>query len=365
MARRVEQLTKAQAAMIPAVGDEWLAHGLSTVPADRDRAVHGVRRAYQAAGLDPPTAVAWVGSPLAGCVGASVLLQVRGKTEGGVQRKVFGRLTDLLESTLRRNVERRTWDRVAADLHYRLTPQIGRALRRPILNQIWDDAFKARIGIGRATYPKSFGQHDADWLARHDYFGRICGLASGQGVDGLLEVSRSAGWWWAFADTVILAERPTALHRDDEGRLHNPAGPALAYPDGWALHAWHGTRVPAWAIQTPTVKLIQAEPNVEIRRCAIEALGWDTYLGTAGLREIAACPDPGNPGHHLRLFDVPQDIWGDPVRVLLVTNGSPEPDGSHRRYGLTVPRDIADPLAAAAWTYGVNSAQYAQLARRT
>jgi hypothetical protein len=45
--------------------------------------------------------------------------------------------------------------------------------------------------------------------------------------------------------------------------------------------------------------------------------------------------------------------------------GSVEPDGRHRRYGLSVPADIDDPVAAAGWSYGLTGPQYAQLARRT
>jgi hypothetical protein len=52
-------------------------------------------------------------------------------------------------------------------------------------------------------------------------------------------------------------------------------------------------------------------------------------------------------------------------RVLLVTNGSPEPDGLRRRYGINVPAVFDDPIDAAGWTYGLTGGQYARLARRT
>jgi hypothetical protein len=51
--------------------------------------------------------------------------------------------------------------------------------------------------------------------------------------------------------------------------------------------------------------------------------------------------------------------------VLLVANGTPEPDGQRRRYGLGVPAGIDDPIAAAGWSYGLTAHQYARLARRT
>jgi hypothetical protein len=117
-------------------------------------------------------------------------------------------------------------------------------------------------------------------------------------------------------------------------------------------------------ITNPTAGRITREPSVEVRRAAIERLGWDAYIDQARLALVAARPDPGNPGGQLHLYDLPRP-WGPPDRVLLATNGSPEPDGQHRRYALNVPAAIDDPVAAAGWTYGLTADQYAQLARRT
>ena len=49
----------------------------------------------------------------------------------------------------------------------------------------------------------------------------------------------------------------------------------------------------------------------------------------------------------------------------MVTNGTPEPDGHRRRYGINVPGQVDDPVDAAAWTYGLAGELYATLARRT
>ena len=62
---------------------------------------------------------------------------------------------------------------------------------------------------------------------------------------------------------------------------------------------------------------------------------------------------------------MPRELWGRPARLLLALNGSVEPDGTHRRYGLSVPDHFDDPLAAAGWTYGLSGEQYGRLVRRT
>jgi hypothetical protein len=184
----------------------------------------------------------------------------------------------------------------------------------------------------------------------------------------MMRVSQSAGWWWPFQNAVILTERPTSLHRDGQGRLHNETGPALAYPDGFAIWAWHGTRVPRDLIETNwNLKQIFDEPNAEIRRCAIEKIGWDQFIQESGLRKVASCPDPGNAPYHLALYELPEqldNLYDEPARILLAVNGSPEPDGEHRRFGLPVPAHHTDPVEAAAEMYGWPVAAYQQLEHR-
>jgi hypothetical protein len=83
---------------------------------------------------------------------------------------------------------------------------------------------------------------------------------------------------------------------------------------------------------------------------------------------VASAPDPGSPGQVLTLCDVPEafkHIFPWPVRLLLCSNGTPEADGTRRRFALMVPARHTDPVAAAAETYGWSRKQYASLAGRT
>jgi hypothetical protein len=216
------------------------------------------------------------------------------------------------------------------------------------------------------------GQADAPWLATATFLADAYGEFGSRGWrrrGGEFVAAQSAGWWWPHLRFVLVSDRPTLVRTesdsDSPGRLHCADGPAIEWRDGFRLFFWHGTRVPEWVIDGPTVAAIAAEPNVEVRRCAIEAMGWDTYITRAGLRLVDRATDPGNVGCELRLYDLPPAVWGAPSRVLLVSNGSAERDGTRRRYGLPVPPDAAGAVDAAAWTYGLTSEQYARVARRT
>ena len=121
---------------------------------------------------------------------------------------------------------------------------------------------------------------------------------------------------------------------------------------------------PDWVVRDPTAERIARERNVEIRRCAIERIGWDTYIDAADLALVDQADDPGNAGGTLRLYATP-DGWGRTGRILLAINGSPERDGHRRQYGLHVPTWISSALDAAGWTYGLGGDDYARLVRRT
>jgi len=179
-----------------------------------------------------------------------------------------------------------------------------------------------------------------------------------------------------------VSDRPSIIRtepwagRDGMVRLHCADGPSVRFRDGWTVHTWRGTRVPADLIEGDgwTPEQILKEANQEIRRCAVERQGgWPWFVDALGLRSIApAVPDPGNPGQYLALYDLPDDMFEEPLRLLLCRNGTVEMDGTRRAFGLTVPAEITDPVGAAAWGYDdpdspvrMTPELYATLARRT
>jgi hypothetical protein len=212
----------------------------------------------------------------------------------------------------------------------------------------------------------ALGQQDQlEELALLDALARLHDGMPDRAVDGAAHVARAAGWWWPFEEVAVVCERPSVRAVDREGRLHRADGPALAYPgDGFSAYFWHGRVVPRWAVLEPTVARIATEANAEVRRCAIEAMGWARFAEEAELTLIDECPDPGNPGQWLSLHSVPGKVWGAPAHVLVCTNGSVDLDGGRHTFGLLVPVTVGSALGAAAWGYGLSVEEYAQLERR-
>jgi hypothetical protein len=213
-----------------------------------------------------------------------------------------------------------------------------------------------------------YGCQDAGWLSYYDWFAHhglsdIC-----RPLEGLILLAQSAGWTLAYEHVAIVSDRPCILR--DEGwrrRLHCDDGPSVAYRDGWELYHWHGQLVPQWVILDPTPARIEAEPNTEIRRCAIESYGWDRYVVDIDAALVDEADDPGNPGHTLRLYDVPPERqpYDEPTRVLVMANASRDRDGSRRQFAETVPASIGSAVEAAAWQFDVPADIYRSLERAT
>lgn len=212
-----------------------------------------------------------------------------------------------------------------------------------------------RIALTHALH----GQHDAAWLPLFEAAGRPAGTPAADGTAVLAAIGRvaqNAGWWWPFEGTVVLADRPTELHRDDLGRLHRGGGPALAWADGFALHAWRGEALTAEfsaKMGSATATEIRKEPNAELRRMLLEHFTYERFVAESGA-------EPVQHDEAGRLWRI--ELAGDePVVMVEVVNASPEPDGSFNTYWLRVPPETRSAKAGVAWTFGMTEAEYQPL----
>ncbi|MFJ2568783.1 DUF6745 domain-containing protein, partial [Streptomyces sp. NPDC087568] len=130
-------------------------------------------------------------------------------------------------------------------------------------------------------------------------------------------------------------------------------GPALAFPDGFALHAWRGMPIPAEFLAELgelTPARIREEENAELRRVMLEHYGYERYLEDSGAEPVQR----DKAGVLWRI-----ELEGDePLVMVEVVNSTPEPDGTHRTYWLRVPPSTRTAREGVAWTFGLEEADY-------
>ncbi|MFD9872107.1 DUF6745 domain-containing protein [Streptomyces niveus] len=326
--------------------DKWRGVAAATGAADRPAAEAGIRLAYRTAKLAEPERIVWADSPLA------ALTAVRSLTGQG--------------RSVRDEVRTKPWAEERRRIHDELGPAGWAEWWGVTGARLWDTtralAERIRSGITEAptTDPADLpetrqllldavlGQHDAAWLAAFD--GR------GERLAGLAEVAAHAGWWWPYEKVTVVCERPVELHRDEAGRLDRGDGPALAYPDGFALYAWRGMPVPADFLAELTTldpARIRTEENAELRRVMLEYYGYDRYLAESGAEPIGK-DETGI------LWRIALDDDEDVVMVEVV-NSTPEPDGTSRTYWLRVPPNTRTAREGVAWTFGLDAQTYEPL----
>jgi hypothetical protein len=274
MIGRIDRL--APAVDLAAIREEWLAIGLATGPDDvalRDRSID---LAYRAAGLEPPPLRILLRSPLEGAIEAQLLSHVGDRVEAQVVAQVRDQFwAQVLDQFLAR-VRDYVRDRVGAQVWAQVWAQVGA---------------QVRAQVGAQVENAGYGSHDAYWLAYFAAFRARLGDRIAP-LEGLWGLARSTGWWWPFRRAVILTPRPCALHMA-YGRLHRDGGPALAYPDGFALWRLNGVAVPDWLAAIPAdvidPRRLLEIPNAEVRREFIRKVGIARVLRGLNARVISSC----------------------------------------------------------------------------
>ncbi|MER8183711.1 DUF6745 domain-containing protein [Kitasatospora sp. NPDC094015] len=359
----------------------WRTAAAATGPADRPAVERAVRAAYRAAGLAEPEVVLWFGSPLEAAAAALAVTGARPASE--LPAEVAARLAGAGVRpggavSVREAVRTAPWEAARRRVHTELgapgwaelwaltgaelwpqTRTLAGRIRDAVLDRLapepdqdapgddWHRATAARTAARLALLDAVLGPQDAPWLAAFDAAGDLGPLAP------LAEVAGGAGWWWPYEGVVLLSERPLALHRDEAGRLDRADGPALAYPDGFELHAWRGMPVPAeflGGLSAVTPERIRAEENAELRRVLLEHYGYERYLADSG-----AEPLHRDETGVLWRIQLPDD---EPVVMVEVVNSTAEPDGTFRTYWLRVPPATRTARAGVAWTFGVSAQDY-------
>lgn len=294
MTKKITSLTEKQKKDLADFAAGAIERALQVRPIDKVASESAIRRMYELAKLKPQEVI-WVRSPMEGALAAPrKALEIEAKRTGKKPGPLF-------------------W-------HY-------------WINGAWWAGFKAFGQATRDVLGVDLGAAAEDFRTVYE-----------NGLDDL-------GFYWFNRDFCMASERPTALTLDAAGRLHSETGPAIAWSDGYALHAWHGTVVPAeWIERRESLdpKTALTHQNVEQRRAAAEIIGWRRVLDAVGAVVIHEDKDPmiGT----LLEADLPDAPGSRFLRVRC---------GTGRDFVLPVPREMRDALEANAWTYGLDKGAYA------
>ncbi len=386
--RRRVRLTRRRQEQAQQTRDEWLRHALTTAPADRPAAEQAARRLYQLDGRPPPR-FAWADSP------AGALREVRGHAEAAGdgllahvrRRSPLPSAAFRYEQSLARHGRLRARLRPRGDLGpvlssppARIGPRTRERLLTPgddwgllPLEPVLLSALRARAAPehGPGGPLPAFadqcvtGQFDAAGIGS-DLVYRQLGITAvrpdyGERLDLLAALARSCGPWWPYPEVCVLTERPVRFEvqpwSPGGGRswlvLHSLDGPALAWRDGFAIHAWYGAEVPErFSTGEATAEDWLSEPNAEFRRLIAERMGYAWLLDEMAAHQIAS-DEYGTLWRISSHRDRAEDVV-----VVDVANSTPEPDGSRRRYVLRVPPDQRVPRDAIGWTFGLPPGSY-------
>ena len=373
MPTRYDTLTAEQTAALARYRARWAAIRRSTASADRGAAEAGVRLAYRAAGFEPPTRLVWCESPIALAKAAlrpsradgpnirpALIDRPRRQVAARVRKRIHARVKALVESmvTPADALAASVAEAVAQAAVQEKVSLLDHFLRSRPLS--WSVA--CRVLLDRQGFRHdAAGQHELTWLGAYEFFRNVLGLREEtEPLLGLLQAATNLGWLQPHLNTCWLAERPSLLRGDISDRLHHASGPALRFPDGWSVWAWKGVEIPSWIIERPeriTLKSIDDELDVQVRRCMIEIMTPQHYVAQGGAARVAE----DETGILWRKTWLGFDAWA----AVEVINATPEPDGTRKHFFLQVPANLQTAREAVAWTYGMSADAYAKLVVRT
>jgi hypothetical protein len=246
---------------------EWLAHGLSTEPADRPAAEQHLTAIYARISRPRPRFV-WVESPaqaLPLVSGLPTLAEVHGwvRDPGHRGRPLLASDLAMLIGQLRRALsdgvgdtdpelspvyksKHERWPElpplealaagvpVGVVLHQGIRGALHRSLARGVGHRIRD-------ALGAPIPVCLYGQQDVAWIGYYDALHRLgrarYGPDDATHLGHWAGLARSCGWWWPGEDVCVVVERPETLRTEpvpgawhDEVRLRRDG---VRYRDGW------------------------------------------------------------------------------------------------------------------------------------
>ena len=264
----ITKLTPEQEAAMPAYVAEWVKHGLATGRTNHKAAEELIRRIYAEAGLAEPE-VWWASNPLAMAWWAPVIECRRAGLIQPTNEQVWAATDGQVRAATDRQVRAAT----------------GAQVWDATNGQVWDAERVARENWTAAYCGVGWW---CGWIAHRDYCERVLGIKIDPRFAAFRDLAKEIPCMWLGRRIVMLCERPQAIRRDAEGRLHSEDSPAVDF-GAWKLWFLGGIRVDEQIVMRPetqTVAQIDKEDNADVRAIRIQRFGWPRYLRESNAKEI-------------------------------------------------------------------------------
>lgn len=188
---------------------------------------------------------------------------------------------------IKENVEESIWESIWQNIGHNIGHNIGRNIGDNIRLNIEENIEEnQKINFINVWL---WGQHDINWIAYYKYYEKFGLLPYDENFRYLniwYDLAKSCGWCYAFEKIVFVCEKPSKLHLNSGGMLHNANGLALEYSDGYGLWMLNGVNVPSWLVTTPAEQIdpkeLLTEKNVEIRREIVRKIGIERIIQKLG-----------------------------------------------------------------------------------
>jgi len=202
--------------------------------------------------------------------------------------------------------------------------------------------------LSSAQRSTCYTQYDLAKFSEYKFLNDAGYIPAADVLNELYDLCSATGWVFPNDEECYVSARPEILKMDEAGLPHCGTGPAIMYPDGFAIYAWHGVPFPQeWVQKPPSPKDAMQWPNLEQRRVACEMLGWDKIIDEL---EAEIIDKDNNPEiGELIAINLPRIETEKFLKVRC---------GTGRDFVLPVPPEMTTALEANAWTWGLESSEY-------
>jgi hypothetical protein len=134
--RKITKITPDQAARFREWADKWIAIGLSTEPADFERATDAALRAYKICNLDRPMVILHMSSPYGATLGGALAWAMLSQVGSQVGIQVESQVWSQVWSQVGIQVESQVWSQVGIQVESQVWSQVESQVRSQVWNQV-------------------------------------------------------------------------------------------------------------------------------------------------------------------------------------------------------------------------------------